>query len=213
MRVADRNIAALAVDGIYRTGHHLAVAQGKATPDRDPRKVVAAHVRRLEALRRAGIMEREAEGVWHIPGDLAERSRQYDAPPLGGGVAGELKSYLPIERQARVIGAARLDPQLIGDGKGLGDLGFGAEVKDALRQRTDFLAEQGLAEQRGQRVVLARQRTLRDARRPCGLLAGAVEAGNRTTVGEADCRDGASWRRVLGGWTTTRHVDTKLRPY
>jgi hypothetical protein len=49
-----------------------------------------------------------------------------------------------------------LDQQLIGGGKGLGDLGFGAEVKDALRQRADFLIEQGLAEHRGQRVVLAR---------------------------------------------------------
>jgi hypothetical protein len=38
----------------------------------------------------------------------------------------------------------------------LGNLGFGAEVKDALRERADFLAEQGLAEQRGQRVILAR---------------------------------------------------------
>jgi hypothetical protein len=45
---------------------------------------------------------------------------------------------------------------LIGGGKGLGDLGFGAEVKDALRERADFLAEQGLAEHRGQRIVLAR---------------------------------------------------------
>lgn len=35
-------------------------------------------------------------------------------------------------------------------------MGFGAEVKDALRQRADFLAEQDLAEHRGQRVVLAR---------------------------------------------------------
>ncbi|KKM74757.1 hypothetical protein LCGC14_1397170, partial [marine sediment metagenome] len=41
-------------------------------------------------------------------------------------------------------------------GKGLGDLGFGSEVKDALQQRADFLAEQGLAEKRGQRVILAR---------------------------------------------------------
>ena len=156
VRVADRNIAALAVDGVYRTDHHLAVAQGQATPDRDPGEVVAAHVRRLEALRRAGIVEREAEGVWRVPGDLAERGRQYDVQRLGGGVAVELKSHLPIERQARVIGATWLDQQLIGSGKGLGDVGFGAEVKDALRQRADFLAEQGLAEQRGQRVILAR---------------------------------------------------------
>lgn len=156
VRAADRNIAALAVDGVYRTDHHLAVAQGQATPDRDPREVVAAHVRRLEALRRAGIVEREAEGVWRVPGDLAERGRQYDAQRLGGGMALELKSHLPVERQARVIGATWLDQQLIGGGKGLGNLGFGAEVKNALRERADFLAGQGLAERRGQRVVLAR---------------------------------------------------------
>lgn len=156
VRTADRNIAALAVDGVYRTDHHLAVAQGQASPDRDPRDVVAAHVRRLEALRRAGIVEREAEGVWRVPGDLAERGRQYDAQRLGGGVAVELKSHLPIERQTRVIGATWLDQQLIGGSRGLGDLGFGSEVKDALQQRADFLTEQGLAERRGQRVILAR---------------------------------------------------------
>lgn len=156
VHAADRNIAALAVDGVYRTDHHLAVARGSATPNRDSHEVVAAHVRRLEALRRAGIVEREAEGVWHVPGDLAERGRQYHAQRLGGGVAVELKSHLPIERQACMIGATWLDQQLIGGGSGLGDLGFGAEVKDALRQRADFLAEQGLAEQHGRRVVLAR---------------------------------------------------------
>lgn len=156
VRAADRNIAALSVDGIYRADHHLALAQSQTTPDRDPRAVVAAHVRRLEALRHSGIVERTAEGVWRVPSDLAERGRQYDAQRLGGGVAVELKSHLPIERQPRVMGATWLDRQLIGCGKGLGDLGFGGEVKDALQQRVDFLAEQGLAERRGQRVILAR---------------------------------------------------------
>lgn len=155
VRAADRNIAALASDGLYRTDHHLAVAQGQAVPGRDPQEVVAAHVRRLEALRRAGTVERVAEGLWKVPGDLPEQGRQYDAQRLGG-VAVDLKSHLPIERQARVIGATWLDQQLIGGGKGLGGLGFGAEVKDALRERADFLVEQGLAEHRGQRVVLAR---------------------------------------------------------
>ncbi len=60
---------------------------------------------------------REAEGVWRIPDDLVERDRQYDAQRLGDGVAVELKSHLPIERQARVIGATWLDQQLIGGGK------------------------------------------------------------------------------------------------
>ncbi|HWU67645.1 MAG TPA: relaxase/mobilization nuclease and DUF3363 domain-containing protein [Stenotrophobium sp.] len=155
-RAADRNIAALAADGIYRTDHHLAVAQGHATPGRDPREVVAAHVRRLEALRRADIVERIADGVWRVPNDLAERGRQYDVQRLDDGVAVELKSHLPIERQARVIGATWLDQQLIGGGKGQGDQGFGGEVKSALQQRADFLTEQGLAERCGQRMILAR---------------------------------------------------------
>ncbi|KPZ08367.1 Uncharacterized protein ALO40_03377 [Pseudomonas syringae pv. viburni] len=155
VRAADCNIAVLASDGLYRTDHHLAIAQGQAVPGRDPKEVVAAHVRRLEALRRAGIVERVAEGLWKVPDDLAERGRQYDAQRLGG-VAVELKSHLPIERQARVIGATWLDQQLIGGGKGLGELGFGAEARQALQQRAGFLAEQGLAEKRGPRVILGR---------------------------------------------------------
>ncbi|MFU4936715.1 relaxase/mobilization nuclease and DUF3363 domain-containing protein [Pseudomonas paraeruginosa] len=155
VRAADKNIAALASDGLYRADHHLAIEQGLATPGRDPQEVVAAHVRRLEALRRAGIVERVAEGLWKVPDDLAERGRQYDAQRLGG-VAVELKSHLPIERQARVIGATWLDQQLIGGGRGLGNLGFGGDAKQAMQQRADFLAEQGLAERRGQRVILAR---------------------------------------------------------
>ncbi|HGE2310923.1 TPA: relaxase/mobilization nuclease domain-containing protein [Pseudomonas aeruginosa] len=155
MRAADKNIAALASDGLYRTDHHLAIEQGRTKPGRHPQEVVAAHVRRLEALRRAGIVERVAEGLWKVPDDLAERGRQYDAQRLGG-VAVELKSHLPIERQARVIGATWLDQQLIGGGRGLGDLGFGGDAKQAMQQRADFLAEQGLAERRGQRVILAR---------------------------------------------------------
>lgn len=106
VRAADRNIAALASDGLYRTAHHLAVAQGQAVPGRDPQEVVAAHLRWLEALRRVGVVERVAEGLWKVPGDLPEQGRQYDAQRLGG-VAVELKSHLPIERQARVIGATR----------------------------------------------------------------------------------------------------------
>lgn len=154
-RVADKNIAALASDGLYRTDHHLAMEQGRAREGRDPREVVAAHVRRLEALRRAGIVERVADGLWKVPANLVERGRQHDAQRLGG-VAVELKSHLPIERQARVIGATWLDQQLIGGGRGLGDLGFGGDAKQALQQRADFLAEQGLAQRRGQRVILAR---------------------------------------------------------
>lgn len=155
IRASDKNIAALAVDGLYRTDHHLTMATAQATPTHDPKEVVDAHVRRLEALRRAGIIERVAEGVWRVPTDLPERGRQYDVQRLGG-VSVELRSHLPIERQVRVIGATWLDQQLIGRASGIADNGFGGEVREALRQRSGFLIEQGLAERRGQRVILAR---------------------------------------------------------
>lgn len=154
-RAADKNIAVLAVDGLYRTDHHLAMVTAQATPTRDAKEVVDAHVRRLEALRRAGIVERVADGVWRVPAGLPERGRQYDAQRLGG-VSVELRSHLPIERQVRVIGATWLDQQLIGGASGIADNGFGGEVREALRQRSDFLVEQGLAGRRGQRVILAR---------------------------------------------------------
>ena len=155
VRAADKNIAALAVGGLYRTDHHLTMAKAQATSERDPREVVGAHVRRLEALRRAGIVERMAEGVWRVAADLPEQGRQYDMQRLGG-VSVELRSHLPIEQQTRVIGATWLDQQLIGSASGIADNGFGGEVRDALRQRADFLVDQGLAERRGQRVILAR---------------------------------------------------------
>jgi len=94
VRAADKNITALASGGLYRTDHHLAIAQGQAVPGRDPQEVVAAHIRRLEALRRAGLVERVAEGLWQVPDDLTERGRRYEAQRLGG-VAVELKSHLP----------------------------------------------------------------------------------------------------------------------
>lgn len=38
----------------------------------------------------------------------------------------------------------------------MGDAGFTGEIRQALAQRADFLVDQGLAERRGQRVMLAR---------------------------------------------------------
>jgi len=192
VRAADRNIAALASDGLYRTDHHLVVAQGQAQASRDPQEVVAAHVRRLEALCRAGIVERVAEGLWKVPNDLLEKGHQYDAQRLGG-VAVELKSHLPIEQQTRVIGATWLDRQLIGGGRGLGDLGFGSEVKEALQKRSDFLAEQGLVERRGQRVMLARN--LLDTLRNREMAQAGKEIAAETGLEHRPVADG---QRVAG---------------
>ena len=154
-RAVDRSIASLATDGLYRNDHHAALARSQAVNGQDPEALVDRHIRRLEALRRAGIVERLAEGVWRIPADLPEQGRQHDARRLGD-VAVELRTPLPLEQQVRAVGATWLDQQLIGGNRELVDTGFGKEVREALRQRADFLVEQGLAERQGQRVVLAR---------------------------------------------------------
>ncbi len=153
-RAVDKTIAGLAEGGLYRTDHHLALLRAKPARGGDPQETVAAHGRRLEALRRAGLVERVADGVWRVPADLPEQARLRDAQRLAGGSVA-LHSDLPIERQTRAIGATWLDRQLIGGATGVADKGFGDELRQALRDRTDFLAEQGLAERRGRRVVLA----------------------------------------------------------
>ncbi len=152
---ADRNISRLAEAGLYRVDHHLERirAQG-ATLERDPEEMIAAHVRRLEALRRVGIVERLADGVWRVPDDLVQRGRHYDRERLRDTPV-MLLSHLPVERQVCAIGATWLDRQLVGGVDILSDRGFATEVRNALISRKEFLVEQGLAERHGQRVILA----------------------------------------------------------
>jgi type IV secretory pathway VirD2 relaxase len=153
-RPADRTIAELAHDGVYRTSEHLAVARANDRPGRDPEGFVEAHVRRLEALRRAGIVERLEEGVWNVPGDLVQRGRAYDAR-RASGIRVEVRSYLPIDRQVRTVGATWLDRLLVDQRDDLAPTGFGSEVRAALADREGFLVREGLAERRGQRLALA----------------------------------------------------------
>lgn len=152
-KAVDRNILAASADGIYATASHVdRLARAGAV---DPQETVEVHVRRLEALRRAGIVQRLGNGVWKIPGDLLEKAGQHDAQKAGDRVI-ELRSHLPIEKQVRALGATWLDRALVSADGALANQGFGAEVRDAMRSRTDFLVDLGLAERQGLRVVLAR---------------------------------------------------------
>lgn len=60
-----------------------------------------------------------------------------------------------IDQQVCTIGATWLDKQLVGDGKDLEPQGFGAQVREAMHSRVDFLAGQDFTQRRGQRVILA----------------------------------------------------------
>ena len=161
--VADRTIAALAQSGTYlpRTHLHELRVRGR-DPDR-AQEIVEGHVRRLEALRRAGIVQRVADGVWAVPSDLVEQGRLYDQRRFAG-VELELHSHLPIEKQIRTIGATWLDHQLLAGDVSTMSIGFGAATRKAVSARVDFLVEHGLAERRDGRAFLARNLldTLRD---------------------------------------------------
>ena len=66
------------------------------------------------------------------------------------------RSDLSIEAQISAPGATWIDRQLLAKDPALSSGGFGAEVREAMDQRIDHLARNGMAERQGQRVVFAR---------------------------------------------------------
>lgn len=189
-RIVDRNILAASRDGLYRVEAHLEDVRSSPPPGVDPSEFIQSHVRRMEALRRAGIVERLEEGVWRIPADLPERGLNYDRTRTGG-VEIQLISSVPIERQRQAIGATWLDQQLIAKIQPpVGE--FGQALGDALKDREAFLIDQGLAQRRGQQVMLTsnllsrlRDRDLQGAaaglERSTGLTYRAAVEGERVS--------------------------------
>jgi len=193
-RPADRTIAAqVGPDGLYRPDRHLAEARRNARRGDNPDGFVAAHVRRLESLRRAGIVEREADGTWRVPANYIDRAARFEGERSPGAVV-ELRSYLPIERQAPALGATWLDRALI-EGAAPAPTGFGAEVRSALDERRAFLVEEGLATRRGQRLVLARDllSTLRDRE----IAETGRKLAGETGLEHRSVKDGDSVRGVV----------------
>lgn len=155
VKAADRTIAAIADahGGRYSADLHL---------KHDPTAMeafVATHVRRLEAMRRAGIsVEREADGTWAIAPDHLERVLRFERTQVRKApVHVEVHSTLKLDRQTTAEGATWLDRELVdGDPAALRDSGFGREVRQALARRRQWLLEQGLAsEQQGSIVYRA----------------------------------------------------------
>ena len=145
-RASDRNILAIAgKEGIYRPASHLEQAVG--TVERlggDPAAYVRSHVRRLEALRRAGHVERIDADQWRIPADLAERGQVYDL--ARDRTTGRVTVLSPsgLEQQIGHDGATWLDHELASRQRTvLSDDGFGREVTAALAKRQRWLADKG----------------------------------------------------------------------
>ena len=147
-RPADRNIAELAqAAGDYRPSAHRSMAEagGVRVPGGDFESYVQSHVRRLEALRRAGIVARIDADRWRIPKDFETRAADYDAQNRGRMTI-RLLSALDLEAQIGAGGATWLDRELVSPNRTpLVQAAFGADVSRALDRRKDALVEQGHA--------------------------------------------------------------------
>lgn len=84
-------------------------------PGGDADAYVASHVRRLEALRRAGVVERIEDGRWQIPGDYLERAAAYDTN-RAKQMSVRVLSSLDLEAQITADGATWLDRGLLSRG-------------------------------------------------------------------------------------------------
>ena len=131
-RPADRNIAIVATGtGVYRPSAHRKMLEGTSPRVRggDYEAFVDTHVRRLEALRRAGIVERASTDCWLIPENFEVRATAYDAG-RGNLTRIRLLSGYNLKQQVNSDGATWLDRRLVGcDKSPLAMSGFGVEVR------------------------------------------------------------------------------------
>jgi type IV secretory pathway VirD2 relaxase len=151
-RAVDRTVAEIAAanDGRYSLDAHLR---------RDPGASVAlaeTHLRRLEAMRRAGVaVEREPDGTWIIAPDHLEHAQAYERGQARMiPVIVQTLSVLPLDRQVDANGATWLDRELVADAPAMArDAGFGRDVREALTRRRQWLIEQELARADQDRIV------------------------------------------------------------
>src|SRR5690606_5394186 len=111
-------------------------------PGGDYEGYVDAHVRRLEALRRAGIVDRIDADQWRIPDDLVSRAAEYDAG-RDRQASVRVLSLVDLDKQIRTDGAPWLDQRLVhGETADLAPTGFGQQVREAMDQRREHHIEQ-----------------------------------------------------------------------
>ncbi|KAF0096018.1 MAG: hypothetical protein FD144_5897 [Rhodospirillaceae bacterium] len=177
--------------GAGEENRHLEQAVG--TVERlggDPAAYVRSHVRRLEALRQAGHVERIDADQWRIPADLPERGQAYDL--ARDRTKGQITVLAPtgLEQQIGHDGATWLDRELASRQRTVvADEGFGREVTVALARRRRWLADKGYATDLGG----GRIRASRD-------LVQRLEARDIERAGKALAAErGRQWRPAIAG--------------
>jgi len=183
-RPSDRAILAYTEDGIYRPSAHLERMQlDRWSVKGTPEDLIKGYVRRLEALRRAGIVERLEADRWRIPEDFQQKALAYDAARAPKATV-RLLSAFDLEAQIGSDGATWLDRRLVA-GAGAGregdrvEAGFGGEVGDALARRQKVLIDRGDASLTPEGMVRYRKNLLATLEGREVERVGQVMAGKR----------------------------------
>ncbi|MFX4083487.1 relaxase/mobilization nuclease RlxS [Sphingobium yanoikuyae] len=172
-RAVDHTIAEVAAahDGRYSIDLHLR---------HDPaatESFAETHVRRLEAMRKTmGSVGREADGTWVIAPDHVERAAAFEAHRVNAApVIVQTLSAIPLDCQAGADGATWLDRELASaDPMPLREAGFGAEVRQAMEQRRQWLIAEGLAQEEQGRVMVRANLLSTLRRRELNRIAGQL---------------------------------------
>jgi type IV secretory pathway VirD2 relaxase len=153
VRDVDRTVAEVAKGngGRYSIDAHLRHDAGAS------QNFAEAHVRRLEAMRRAGAgVERNADGSWTIAADHLDHAARHESRGLRDRpVDIETVSVMPITRLETADAATWLDRQIGAAAPvPVRDAGFGREVRASLDVRRQWLVQQELADMDGEKVRL-----------------------------------------------------------
>jgi type IV secretory pathway VirD2 relaxase len=147
-RAADRNILDIAGEGgVYRPSEHLERARDAIERiGGDPEAFVRSHVRRLEALRRAGHAIRIDADHWRVPADLPARGQAYDFARDRANIRISILSPTGLDNQIGYEGATWLDRELASPSRTtLANTGFGREATEAMERRRQSLVKMGHA--------------------------------------------------------------------
>ncbi|MEM7569443.1 MAG: DUF3363 domain-containing protein [Pseudomonadota bacterium] len=139
-RPSDHVIAKIAArnQGRYSTQLHMK-ADARAQP-----AYIEAHVRRLEALRRARHVTRHQDGSWHVPKDYLDRAAAFEtAQAVGRPAVISRQSHLTVSQMETAIGSTWLDSDLRDRKIQTETRGFGTELEQARTRRRAFLVQQG----------------------------------------------------------------------
>jgi hypothetical protein len=149
-RASDRNILDIAGhERVYRPSEHL--ERARSAIDRiggDAEAFVRSHVRRLEALRRAGHAERIDADHWRVPANLPERGQAYDLARDCANIRISILSPTGLDSQIGHNGATWLDWEMASPRRTtLANTGFGRDVTEAMERRRQSLVNMGHAVQ------------------------------------------------------------------